>query len=117
MGVQYRYMEPLCPVCHTAVRPTDYYCFNCGKNLHEKPLEISTIAEYGYYAASVFLPPIGLYWAFRFIKNGDERAKRIGWILIVFTVISTLVASLWVGRMLRAASDQVNQQMQLLEGL
>lgn len=107
-------MEPICPVCHVAVRPTDFYCYNCGKNLHEKPLSSAT--EYLYYAGSVFLPPLGLWWGYALYKRGDDRSKRIGLICAVLTVVVTIVVSVWTMNLFRGINSQVNQQLNGLQG-
>lgn len=110
-------MDPLCPVCHVAVRPTDFFCYNCGKNLHGKPLETTKLMEYMYYAGSVLLPPIGLWWGVRYLKQSDEKSKRIGWICIILTIISFFLVSVWTVRVFQGINAQVNQQLQGIEGL
>ena len=109
-------MESTCPVCHVSVKTTDYFCFNCGKNLHEKPLETSALVEYLYYAASLLLPPLGLYWGVRYLRQADKRSKRIGWICIALTVVSSIVVTMWSVQLFYNINQQVNQQLQGLEG-
>ncbi|PIS22901.1 hypothetical protein COT49_02930 [candidate division WWE3 bacterium CG08_land_8_20_14_0_20_40_13] len=43
------------------------------------------------YLISFLLPPFGLGWAFKYIKNGDQKAKKIGWVIVAVTVISLAV--------------------------
>lgn len=109
-------MEPVCPVCHTVVRSSDYFCFNCGKNLHEKPLPTDRMTELLYYAGSVFLPPLGFWWGFRYLRQDNQAAKRIGMICMVLTVISTLVAVRLTMQVMNGINAQVNQQLQGLQG-
>lgn len=108
-------MEPLCPTCHTVVRPTDYYCFNCGKNMHEKPLQTGLVTEIMYYAGSLLLPPLGFWWGFKYLKQDDPVSKRIGVICIAITVVSVLVAARWTMQFMNSVNTQVNQQLQGLE--
>lgn len=110
-------MEPICPVCHVTVRPSDFYCYNCGKNLHEKPLMISTLMEYGYYAGSLLLPPLGLWWGWRLFRQADPRARRMGILNIAITVISTIVFSLWSVQLFQSINAQVNSQLNGIQGL
>ena len=70
-----------------------------------------------YYAGSLLLPPIGLWWGFKYLKQNDGKSKHIGWICIVLTVISTLVVAVWSVRLFQGISTQVNQQLQGIEGL
>lgn len=109
-------MEPTCPVCHVCVKPADYFCYNCGKNLHEKPLETSAFTEYAYYAASLLLPPLGLWWGFKFLKQSDDHSRRIGWICIILTVASSIVVAMWSVQLFQNITQQVNQQLQGVEG-
>lgn len=110
-------MEPTCPVCHTVVRPSDYYCFNCGKNLHEKPLSTSKLTEYAYYIASVLVPPLGFWWGIKYLRQADPVSKRIGIVSMVLTVIASIVVTMWSMQLVQDISGQVNQQMQGFEGL
>ncbi len=109
-------MDPLCPVCHTVVRTTDYYCFNCGKNLHEKPLSTSRTTEIMYYLGSLLLPPIGLWWGFKYLKQEDSDSKRIAYVCIAITVVSTILAVRWTMQFMNGINAQVNQQLQGLQG-
>lgn len=77
---------PNCPICHTQVRPSDFYCFNCGKNLHEeisfnRPLTIT-----GYFIGSIILPPMGIIWGLKYLKIPNTQSKIIGLGLIAFTL-------------------------------
>src|ERR1700690_2123516 len=59
----------VCPMCHIQVRLTDYFCYNCGKNLHPKPLSTSIEIQILYYVGSLVLPPMGFIWGFRYIRE------------------------------------------------
>lgn len=109
-------MEPMCPVCHVAVRPADFFCYNCGKNLHQKPLATTKLTEYMYYAGSILLPPIGLWWGFKYLKQSDEASRRIGWICVILTIISSVVVTVWSVQLFQGINAQVNQQMQGIQG-
>lgn len=109
-------MEPKCPVCHTVVRPSDYYCFNCGKNLHEKPLSTSLTTELMYYAGSLLLPPMGIWWGFKYLRQDDPVSKRIGYMCMVITVVATILAVRWTMQIMTGVNAQVNQQLQGIQG-
>lgn len=109
-------MDPVCPTCHTTVRPTDYFCFNCGKNLHEKPLSTSKTTEFLYYAGSILLPPLGFWWAYKYYKQGGNDGKRIALICSVLTVLATIIAARWSIRIMDQVNSQVNQQLQSIQG-
>ena len=109
-------MEPTCPVCHTVVRASDYFCFNCGKNLHEKPLSTSRTTEIMYYLGSLLLPPIGLWWGFKYLRQEDPDSKRIAYVCMAITVVSTIIAVRWTMQFMNGINAQVNQQLQGLQG-
>jgi len=86
----------LCPKCHTSVRSTDYYCFNCGKNLKSVPPATTPSKLTTLFLKSIFLPPFGIYWALPYLKQSDKRSKRIGIIVIIVTAsvfIYTIIAA------------------------
>jgi predicted amidophosphoribosyltransferase len=95
-------MEPSCPQCHTPVRPTDFFCSNCGKKLKAKPLSTTIATEIMYYIGSLALPPLGYWWGIKYLKQPDAVSKRIGILCIVITTISFIVTSIW-------ALDYVNR--------
>ena len=68
-------MEPMCPKCHAIVRPTDYFCYNCGKNLKPAPLSLAVDKLAMYYIGAVLLPPMGIIWGWKYYKEGNPTAK------------------------------------------
>ena len=104
----------LCPQCHQPVKPTDYYCPNCGKKLSEPPLSTSAFTQTWIYAMSVLLPPLGLWPGAKYVRNPDPRAKQIGWIAITITVLSTII-TLWL--MFAFVNSYINDVNQALGGL
>lgn len=110
-------MDPICPVCHVTVRPSDFYCYNCGKNLHEKPAVITPVTEILYYIGSLILPPIGLWWGYKLFRQNDARNRRIGIVCVAITVISTIVVTYWTMNIFQTVNSQVNQQLQGIQGL
>lgn len=104
-----------CPVCHVAVRPTDFFCYNCGKNLHQAPLSANLNTQIGIYLGSVFLAPMGIIWGLRYLRQPDATSKRIGVTAMALSVITILVLTRWLVGTYNAAMNQVNQ-MQNLQG-
>ena len=101
----------ICLQCHQPVLPEYYFCPNCGKNLHPKPLSISIGAQIGLYAFSVIIMPITCCLAFRYWKgwkyfrSDDPRARRMGLIAIIlltvsliFTIWLTFAGTAWLGQ-------------------
>lgn len=47
------------------------------------------------YSVSFFLPPFGLGWAFSYLKQENPKARLIGLIAIILTVLSVII-TIWV---------------------
>ena len=104
----------ICPQCHQSVSPAFYYCPNCGKQLSEPPLSATLFTKAWIYALSVFLPPLGLWPAVKYIKNPSPEAKKIGWIAVALTVLSTIV-TIWI--MIGFVNSYMNTLSQSLGGI
>ena len=107
-------MEPLiCPYCHTTLPYNSYFCFNCGKKVHELPISIWT--ELKVYVYSLLLPPIGFWYGYKYLAGKDSikdpKAKRLGWVAIILTVV-VCVALVWGAVILiNSLTQLVNSQM------
>ncbi|MDE2001793.1 MAG: zinc ribbon domain-containing protein [Patescibacteria group bacterium] len=80
-----------CSKCKAEVLPEYYFCPNCGKKLREKPIATSALMQIGVYLVCIFLPPLGLYYTYRYFKLGTRDGVIIAWVTIILTV-----ASLWI---------------------
>ena len=109
-------MEPTCPKCHTAVRPTDYFCFNCGVNLHPVPLSTTLTTEIMYYIGSIALPPLGFWWGIKYLKQNDPASKRIGILCMALTTVSFIFSSMWLVNYANTLNAQVSRQLNGLQG-
>ncbi len=89
--------ENICRYCRAPIVEEDYFCPNCGKKLKDKPLSTSVSKQVLVYIVSALLPPFGLVWAVKYIRQEDSTAKsrNIGIAIIVITAIS-LALNLWL---------------------
>jgi hypothetical protein len=108
--------QTLCPACHVVVRPGDYYCFNCGKNLHPAPPSLSFGTLAGFFVGSLVLPPMGIIWGFRYIKSPDMKAKVFGFLLAVCTIIELVVLVSATVYAYNTINDQVQKQLPNIQG-
>ena len=106
----------VCPGCHASVRPTNYFCFNCGKNLKSKPPATSITRQLFIYAASLFLPPLGIIWGIRYLRQDDQKSKIIGWVAIILTLLSIIVSVKLTFDVVNGINEAVNSQMQNFQG-
>lgn len=107
----------ICPGCHVSVRPTDYFCSNCGKNLHPPPLSTSIGRQIYIYLGSVFLPPIGFLWGIRYLRQSDRKSRIVGTAAIVLTFLILYLAYIYTMQFLDSVKSQLNTQMQGIPGL
>ena len=85
----------MCPSCHAAIQTGACFCQNCGAALKEKPPPTSVGAQIKIYAVSALLPPFGLIYVWRYLKQPDETSRRIGWVALILTIVMT-IATLWL---------------------
>ncbi|OGZ18223.1 MAG: hypothetical protein A2V72_02680 [Candidatus Nealsonbacteria bacterium RBG_13_37_56] len=105
----------VCPVCHTEVKSTDYFCSNCGKNLKPEPPSTSLTRQIVIYLESFFLPPYGIVIGIRYLRQGDSKSKTVGIISIVLTILSLLVLIKLTFDLIDIVNSQVNNQLQNME--
>lgn len=105
-----------CPLCHMAVRPTDFFCFNCGKNLHTAPLSTSATDQLVLYAKSIFLLPMGFVWGMRYLRQPDQKSKIVGIIAMAITVAVILWLVGYMVGAINSVNTQMGTQFQGLEG-
>lgn len=108
--------NPICPVCHVAVRATDYFCFNCGKNLHPKPLSTSIGKQFLIYIGSILLPPMGIIWGMRYLRQKGGASKGVGLTAIVITIIVLVMLMKYTTEAISLANKEVERQLNMYQG-
>lgn len=106
----------LCPACHIAVRPTDYFCFNCGKNLHAAPPGTTLTDQIKLYLGSVFLAPMGIFWGLRYLREESQKSKIVGIVAIALSVVTFIIAVKFTVNTINTLNTQVEKQLQGIEG-
>ena len=84
----------ICPKCGNPVLDTNFFCAFCGKQIKDKPLSTSFFKQSGLYLFAFFFPPFGIVPAIKYLKNPDDKAKIVGSVIIVVTVVS-LIVTVW----------------------
>src|ERR1035437_8639368 len=107
--------QVICKFCGQTVLSNYYFCPYCGKKLIEPPLTMAK--EIGVYLLSFFLPPLGLWPGIKYLLQKNERAKKVGTIAIILTIIS-IVITIWISTGLVAYITQMlNAQANQAAGL
>lgn len=107
----------VCSGCHINVRASDYFCFNCGRNLHPVPPSTSIGRQIYIYLGSIFLPPIGILWGFRYLRQDDLKSKIVGITAIALTFLIIYLAYIYTVQFFEELKSQLNTQMQTVPGL
>lgn len=100
-----------CPLCHIEVRPSDYFCFNCGNNLKPKPLSTSATQQVLVYLKSIFLTPYGLIIGLRYLREKESRSKVVGLVAMVLSLVTMIVVMKLTFDLINNINEQVNTQM------
>jgi hypothetical protein len=103
-------------VCHQDVKSSDYFCFNCGKNLKPKPPSTTGMKQLLVYLESIFLPPYGIIIGIRYLRQKENKAKVVGAIAVILTILSIIVFTKMTMNLINNINTQVNNQLQQFEG-
>lgn len=106
----------VCPSCHVAVKPTDYFCGNCGKNLHPVPLGTTVVDLAKLYLGSVFLAPMGIFWGMRYLREKEDKSKIVGIVAMLLSVLTLIIAIQYTVTFMNTINSQVGKQLQGIEG-
>ncbi|HEX7042122.1 MAG TPA: zinc ribbon domain-containing protein [Patescibacteria group bacterium] len=98
-----------CPFCHSIISDEFIYCPNCGKQVKDAPITLSK--QIGIYLISIFLPPLGLFPGIKYLFRTDPKAKQVGIIAILLTIVATVV-TLWATLgLFNQINSQINSQL------
>jgi len=85
----------ICRVCHTLIPANAYFCPNCGAPVKEKGPSTDILVQIKIYLISFCIPPVGFWYGYKYLKQGDEASKRVAWIAMILTTVS-LVGTIWL---------------------
>jgi hypothetical protein len=86
--------EIICPSCCAPMLSSANFCSNCGKALRALPPATSVPRQILVYLVSFFLAPLGLWYAWKYLRQDDRKSKIIGTVAIALT-IAAVAAALW----------------------
>ena len=89
--------EILCPSCLAVLPSSAYFCSQCGTKLKESPVSISASKQVIIYFISFFLAPFGLVYVFRYLKQPDHKARKIGVIALMLTILG-ISLTIWASK-------------------
>jgi hypothetical protein len=109
-------MDPvgiICSACNASAPSSANFCPNCGKRLRAIPPETTLSRQIIVYLVSFFVAPFGLWFAWKYLKQGDSRSRKIGIAAIALTIVSIAI-TVWT---MAGLYNSVSQYMKLLDGL
>ena len=102
----------VCKYCSLPISREDFFCPHCGKKLKEKPVSLGIWSLLWLLILSTLVPPFGIGLTIRYIRAEDKRARTIGWISLIITIVA-LVATVWISiGLMDSINQQVNSAMQ-----
>ena len=104
-------MEEKCLKCHVAVRPTDYFCYNCGNNLKPAPPSVFLVDQIVLYIKSVLIPPFGILWAIKYLRQDSVKSKIVGIVAIILTLASFIICLILSKNFVNNLNNQINEQL------
>jgi len=109
--------QTTCIYCKGGISLSDYFCPNCGKKLKEKLLSTTFSKQLLIYLVSFFLPPLGIWPAIKYLRQQDEKSKKIGLTAIFLTIISIVATSWLTISFINSFDKEFNDQLDLFQGL
>lgn len=103
--------ENKCPFCQFEVKAQDVFCPHCGKKIRETPLSSSIGKQIMIYLLSFLLPPLGLWPAFKYLRQKDTKLKFIGIIAVALTFVSIIISAVLIVNVMNDINRQVNEQI------
>ncbi len=106
-------IKKFCPSCFTVLPPEANFCPKCGMALKNNPPSISILKQITVYGVSLLLPPLGLWYVWKYLRQPDKKSKEIGVAALVLTIIS-LAITIWTAKIML---DSVNESLGTLNQL
>src|SRR5689334_3790930 len=102
----------VCPSCGSITAPDDVFCGHCGAKLN-RIVTVGLGKQIWIYFVSLFLPPFGLLWVWRYLRLGTPQQKRIGWIALGLTILGILLTIWATAGFLSSVQNQMNSYSNL----
>jgi len=97
-----------CKECGREISDEALVCPNCGKPQKEKLPPVSLSRQMTVYFVSLFLPPFGLWYVWKYLKQKDGKSKKIGIAAAILTAISIIVAIWFTERFVNSINQALN---------
>lgn len=82
-----------CPFCKATIYADYFYCPQCGKQVRKKALSVGIWQQISIYLVSILFPPFGLIPALRYLTSFGTKAKIIGGIALILSILSIMLVT------------------------
>ena len=107
----------ICKHCKGNISSSDYFCPNCGEKVKEKLLPTTIGRQLLVYLLSVFLPPLGIWPAIKYLRQQDEKSKKIGLAALLLTIASIVITSWLTINFINSFKEGLNNQLNLYQDI
>jgi uncharacterized membrane protein YvbJ len=97
-----------CKECGHEISDEALACPNCGKPQRDKRFSTSLSRQMAVYSISLFLPPFGLWYVWKYFKQKDDKAKKISIVALILTTISIITAVWFTEKLIDSISQTLN---------
>ena len=101
-----------CKECEHEISDEALACPNCGKPQTNRHPSVSLSAQTTVYSVSLLLPPFGLWYVWKYLKQKDGKSKKIGIAALILTIISMIVM-IWITKGLINSFNQALNSVNL----
>ncbi len=84
---------------------------------YEKPLSTTFLRQLLIYSVSLFLPPLGIWPAIKYLRQQDEKSKKIGLVALFLTIISIVITSWLTISFINSFNKELGNQLNLYQGI
>ena len=109
--------QTTCVYCKANISESDSFCPNCGKELKENPLSTTFLKQLLIYSVSFFLPPLGIWPGIKYLRQSDEKSKKIGLAAIFLTIISIVITSWLTIGLINSFNKELSNQFNLYQDI
>lgn len=108
-------MEPQlnCSDCKQNILQQYNFCPNCGKKLKNVVLPISISKQILIYLLSFFLPPLGLWPGIKYLRQQEDKSRRVGFIALILTLLSTAISIWFYFEFMKIVGQQLNSNFNI----
>lgn len=106
-----------CKNCGAQLTENEYFCHNCGKKIKDQEVPLTVLRQIMIYSVSILLPPTGLWWGIKYLRQNNPKARTVGIIAIVLTVGVLVISYIVVTNFINAYVQQYDSVLQEYQNL